>query len=100
MGKLYIKLWNKKSAIAQVYIFQKEPNMPITDALPDMKGELRFFPSENEHPKTLTATQIDYFNAKGFLSPLDVFSPEEAVANRVYFDDIMTRAETKGYNSD
>ena len=89
----------KKSAIAQVYIFQKEPNMPITDALPDMKRELRFFPAENEHPKTLTATQIDYFNAKGFLSPLDVFSPEEAVANRVYFDDIMTRAETKGYNS-
>jgi hypothetical protein len=40
---------------------------PITDALPDVRRELRFF-------------------------PLDVYSAAEADANRTYFDGLMARA--------
>ena len=32
--------------------------MPIMDALPDMKRELKFFPVRNESPQKLTAAQI------------------------------------------
>ena len=73
--------------------------MPITDALPEMKRELRFFPVRNEHPKTLTPDQIAFFNENGYLCPLDVFTPQEAEANRLYFEDMMARAEKEGYNS-
>ena len=73
--------------------------MPITDALPDMKRELRFFPARTENPKSLSRKQVDFFNANGFLCPLDVFTPQEAEANRLYFEDLMVRAEKEGYNS-
>ena len=52
--------------------------MPITDALPEMKRELRFFPASNDSPRTLSRVQVDFFNANGYLCPLDVFTPQEA----------------------
>ena len=48
--------------------------MPITDAMPELNRTLQFFPVENENPLTLTSAQIEHFNEKGFISPLDVFS--------------------------
>ena len=54
--------------------------MPVTDALPDMQRELAFFPCINGSPKKLTAEQIQQYNERGFISPLDVFTPEEATA--------------------
>ena len=48
--------------------------MPITDALPDMKRDLKFFPAENENPQKLTVEQIHQFNEKGYIFPLDVFT--------------------------
>ena len=73
--------------------------MPITDALPGMGRELRFFPVKNDNPKTLPPEQITFFNENGFLCPLDVFTPSEVKANRAYFEDLMVRAEEEGYNS-
>lgn len=73
--------------------------MPITDALPEMKRELKFFPAENENPSTLTSEQVRHFNEQGYVFPLDVFTEEEAVQNRLYFDDMMKRAAEKGWNS-
>ena len=47
---------------------------PITDALPDVRRELRFF-------------------------PLDVYSAAEADANRTYFDGLMARATAAGWDA-
>ena len=73
--------------------------MPIMDALPDMKRELKFFPVKNEHPQKLTAEQIRQFNEKGYIFPLEVFTEEEVTANRAYFDRIMEMAKAAGLNS-
>ena len=73
--------------------------MPITDALPDMQREIAFFPCTNSRPKKLTVEQIQQYNKRGYISPLDVFTPEEAAANRSYFDALMQRAKEAGHNS-
>jgi len=73
--------------------------MPITDALPEMKRELEFFPAETTHPETLTSGQIKEFNRNGYLCPLDVFTEEEAKRNRAYFEELMEEALSKGHNS-
>ena len=73
--------------------------MLLTDARPDMKRDLRFVPADNENPAKLAPHQVDQFNEKGFVFPLDLFTPEETEANRVYFDDLMECAATVGHNS-
>ena len=73
--------------------------MPITDALPDMERELKFFSATNDNPQKLTRAQIHQFNVQGYICPLDVFTPEEAAANRRYFDALMVEAQANGHNS-
>ncbi len=73
--------------------------MAVTNAIPDMERELRFFPVENPKPRTLTQGQIRRFNEKGYLFPLEVFTPEEAEANRGYFDQLMAAARAAGHDS-
>ena len=73
--------------------------MPITDAIPDMKRELKFFPVANKNPKKLAKEQIAQFNEQGYIFPLDVFTDDEADANRAYFENLMARAEKEGHNS-
>ena len=76
-------------------------NLPmlLTDAHPGMERDLRFFPAETRNPKTLTRAQVDQFNRKGFVFPLDVFDEPEAGANRAWFDGLMQRAAAAGHNS-
>ena len=69
--------------------------MLITDALPDMERELKFFSATNDNPQKLTPAQIRQFNEQGYICPLDVFTPEEAAANRRYFDALMAEAQAK-----
>ncbi|MCE2415845.1 phytanoyl-CoA dioxygenase family protein [Candidatus Poribacteria bacterium] len=73
--------------------------MPITDAMPELNRTLQFFPVENENPSTLTHAQIEQFNEKGFISPLDVFSEAEMAEHRAYFDQLMEKALAAGMNS-
>ena len=70
--------------------------MPITDALPDMERELKFFSATNDNPQKLTRAQIRQFNEQGYICPLDVFTPEEAAVNRRYFDALMDQAKANG----
>ncbi len=72
--------------------------MPITDALPDLERELTFYPAVATTPRSLTQEQVQNFNQFGFVFPLDVFTPEEAEANRAYFDDIIQKALDLGYS--
>ena len=73
--------------------------MPLTDALPDMERELKFYPAETDRPKKLTRDQIGDYNEKGYVFPLDVFTPEEVESNRRYFDELMEKARAAGHNS-
>ena len=73
--------------------------MALTDALPEMQREIRFFPVKNDEPKHLSKAQVEQYNTQGYVCPLHVFTPEEAVANRRYFDEMMEKAKAAGHNS-
>ena len=73
--------------------------MAVTDAIPEMERDLRFFPVENPNPHKLTREQIRQFNEAGYLFPLDVFSRDEADSNRLYFDQLMEAARAAGHHS-
>ena len=62
--------------------------MAIKDAMPELKRTLKFYPIENPNPQKLTEEQIQHFNEKGYIFPLDVFSeiafdPEARSADRI-----------------
>ncbi len=72
---------------------------PITDALPDIPRELRFFPTDNKSPQHLSGEQVNQYNEQGYVFPLDVYSAAEATANRVYFDELMAKATAAGWDA-
>ena len=70
--------------------------MTVLDAHPDMARELKFFPASSADPRRLTAQQIANFNAQGYIFPIELFTPEETVANRVYFEKLLAMAFDAG----
>jgi ectoine hydroxylase-related dioxygenase (phytanoyl-CoA dioxygenase family) len=64
-----------------------------------MERDLRYFPSTTTEPKKLTLEQIHYFNEKGYVFPIDLFSEEEADANRRYFDSLLKMASDADLDS-
>ena len=73
--------------------------MAVLDAIPNMERDLRYFPSTTTEPKKLTLEQVHYFNEKGYVFPIDLFSKEEADANRRYFDSLLKMASDAGLDS-
>ena len=73
--------------------------MAVIDAIPTMERDLRYFPSTTTEPNKLTLEQIHYFNEKGYVFPIDLFSKEEADANRRYFDKLLKMASDAGLDS-
>ncbi len=71
----------------------------MTEAFPELERVKEFFPLGVGEPQTLTPAQVQYFNEKGYLCPLDVFDSEEIKAHRAYFDRILEEAAAKGWNS-
>ena len=69
------------------------------DAYPDLNRDLRFFPLGTENPKKLTNHQIQHYNEKGFIAPIDIFGREEIQVIRNYFDDLLPRAMAAGWNN-
>ncbi|MEO1034923.1 MAG: phytanoyl-CoA dioxygenase family protein [Pseudomonadota bacterium] len=53
------------------------------------KLDLSFHPVENRAPATLTAAQIEHYNRRGFIAPLDVYTTSEITALRPYFDRLL-----------
>ena len=72
--------------------------MAEIDAYPELARDLRFFPVQNDAPTTLTPAQIEQFNARGYIAPLDVYSPEEMSVHRAAFDKLMEEARNGGGN--
>ncbi|VGO18020.1 phytanoyl-CoA dioxygenase family protein [Pontiella sulfatireligans] len=55
--------------------------------------DLSFQLVENPAPKKLTAEQIEFYNAQGYLSPFTAYSTEEADANRAGFDHLLEQVK-------
>ena len=70
-----------------------------SNAYPELERDLSFHPASNTDPQKLSRQQIRQFNDRGYISPLDVFSPEEADAHRAFFDGILAAATVRGQNS-
>ena len=70
--------------------------MPIADAMPKLKRKIQFFAVENDQPKTLTSQQIQHFNQKGYIFPLDVFSETEINQHRGYFEQLVEQQLSEG----
>jgi len=72
---------------------------PEQEKLAAVERDLRFRPSPVTEPKTLTGEQVAAFNRDGFLKSLRVFSPEEMVGHRRYFDGLLARVIAAGGTS-
>ena len=60
---------------------------------------MSFHRVENAEPQRLSQQQIDQYNEKGFIFPLDVFSDDEAATHRAVFDELLDAATASGGNS-
>ncbi|HIC03433.1 TPA: phytanoyl-CoA dioxygenase family protein [Candidatus Poribacteria bacterium] len=66
-------------------IMQKE----ISDAHPGLLRDLNFNPVVNKNPKALNRKQIQCYNNKGYIFPIEVFSETEISIHRKYFNWII-----------
>jgi non-heme Fe2+,alpha-ketoglutarate-dependent halogenase len=73
--------------------------IPSTEALSTTQRDLRFYPSTTPSPRTLTSDQISAFNRDGYLTGIRIFSEEEIVGIRRYFDDLLARTLAAGGDS-
>jgi ectoine hydroxylase-related dioxygenase (phytanoyl-CoA dioxygenase family) len=73
--------------------------IPRTDELSGLQRDLRFQPAGVEHPRTLTASQIEAFNRDGYLKGLRIFDEMEIAEIRRYFDDLLVRTLAAGGDS-
>ena len=70
-----------------------------TDAFPELQRDLRFFPLGVDDPVHLTTGQIEQYNDKGYVFPIDIFSSSEIESIRDYFDELLPKATEAGWNS-
>ena len=61
----------------------------FSDAYPDLPRDLSFYPAVNETSKTLSNKQIQCYNKKGYIFPINVFSETEISRHRQHFDKII-----------
>jgi ectoine hydroxylase-related dioxygenase (phytanoyl-CoA dioxygenase family) len=69
------------------------------DAYPELQRDLRFFPLGVENPDLLTRAQIQHYNEKGYIAPIDLFDADEIAAIRAYFDELLPKAMAAGWNN-
>ncbi|MDE2745711.1 MAG: phytanoyl-CoA dioxygenase family protein [Chloroflexota bacterium] len=70
-----------------------------TDAFPELQRDLRFFPLGVDQPANLSTEQIEQYNDKGYVFPIDIFSRSEIESVRGYFDELLPKALEAGWNS-
>lgn len=61
-----------------------------------VERDLSFVAVANPSPAVLTAEQIEFYNREGYVFPIDMFSADEAKANRVYFDGLLEQLGDRG----
>src|SRR6267154_2704634 len=73
--------------------------VPSAEELSAVQRELRFYPSDEGNPKTLSVAQIGEFNRNGYLKGIRIFGEEEIAAIRSYFDELLARTLAAGGDS-
>jgi non-haem Fe2+, alpha-ketoglutarate-dependent halogenase len=73
--------------------------IPDQSELNAIRRELRFHPSANQRPATLTPDQVAAFNRDGYLNGIRIFSEDEIAEHRRYFDMILAGVLAKGGDS-
>ncbi len=73
--------------------------IPSTEELDQTQRDLRFHPSTTKNPKTLSLEQLSAFNRDGYLTKIQIFSEEEIVSIRRYFDELLAKTLAEGGNS-
>jgi hypothetical protein len=73
--------------------------IPTRDEIASVEREIRFFPSTTTSPRMLSREQLASWNTDGYLAPLDVLTPDEAIDYRLYFDDLLAQALAAGRDS-
>jgi ectoine hydroxylase-related dioxygenase (phytanoyl-CoA dioxygenase family) len=72
---------------------------PDIQDIHSQQRDLRFHPSETEHPRQFTREQIVEFNRNGFLTKIRLFDESEADVIRAYFDQLLARYLAAGHDS-
>lgn len=73
--------------------------IPEKQGLDQIERDLRFHPSVNEHPRSITQAQIADFNRDGYLKGMRIFSDAEIALHRRYFDQLLARVMAAGQDS-
>jgi ectoine hydroxylase-related dioxygenase (phytanoyl-CoA dioxygenase family) len=73
--------------------------VPTAEALRKVARDLRFHPSTAEHPRQLTASQVEAFNRDGYVAGIRVFDNAEIANIRRYFDELLARTLAAGGDS-
>lgn len=70
-----------------------------SNAYPELERDLRFFPLGVDQPAHLTSEEVEQYNEKGYVFPVDIFSQSEIESIRSYFDELLPKALEAGWNS-
>ena len=70
-----------------------------SNAYPELERDLRFFPLGVDQPTHLASEQVEQYNEKGYVFPVDIFSQSEIESIRSYFDELLPKALEAGWNS-
>ena len=73
--------------------------IPTEDELTRLGRDLRFYEVENATPRVLTVEQVARYNRDGYLAPVRIFSDNEILSIRSYFDDLLKRVMQTGGDS-
>ena len=72
---------------------------PDNEALQSLKRDLRFHKAACNKPTTLTVDQVESYNQKGFIAPVDIYTADEIAELRSYFDGLLEQTLAAGGNS-
>ena len=73
--------------------------VPEQNELTALQRELRFHPTVNRHPASLTPDQIAAFNRDGYIKGIRIFDAEEIATHRRYLDALLARVMAAGGSS-
>jgi hypothetical protein len=73
--------------------------IPSSAELETIQRDLTFRPADVSRARTLTAAQIEGYNKDGFVKPIEVYSPDEILKIRTYFDRLLEKTIASGGNS-
>ncbi|TWU51113.1 phytanoyl-CoA dioxygenase family protein [Rubripirellula reticaptiva] len=73
--------------------------IPDRASIGSVEREIRFFPTHNDAPRVLSASDIEAWNRDGYLGPLEVYEAAEIAEIRTYFDQLLAQAISEGRDS-